>query len=196
VIAAAGEELSSSRLNRVYEGSFSDFEAIGAGLLEVRLSAPRFEIELREHRLSLVPRSDGGHDFELMVDFEGHGLLLAELDLLGLPGAMEDKVILPSQTRRLAGRLKIEPEVEGYRVTLLEAPSHLELAVESRLGEELIKWCGSMPLLSAGCDALEGGLSRLRIPLPPAGSRHLIGYELLTPDERVRIDAVLAAPPE
>ncbi len=200
-LPAAGAEhaqpqiLRSDRLNRTYEDLASDIAAVSLGALTVKLTLTSHRLEIIEHRLELSPRSDGTHDASVIAQIRGEAHLLARIEIGGLPGELEDQITVPLQEARLAGRLQIERVAAGYVVTPLELPECLELAIESRLGGQLVALCESFSFLALGgvaCEGLDRALSTLRLPLPPPGEARLIEKDELTEREQRQIEAYLS----
>ncbi len=195
----AGEEgvhtLHSERLNGTYEDLGAEIAPVSLGLLTIRLTSPTHRLEVLRNRLELHPHGDGTHQALLNTQIRGEAHLVASLDFGGLPGEVEDQIVLPLQEARLAARVEIERVADGYLVTPVELPPYLELTVESRLGGRLVSLCEGFSFLALGglaCAGLEHALSTLRLPLPPPGETYFIAEDELTQGELRQIEAYLS----
>src|SRR5690349_12850633 len=88
--AAAPGQLQFARLNRTYSDIVTEIEPIQQGPVTVRLSSPRHQLTVRNHLLRLEPGPGGSHSAELRVDFSGKGWLVADVDVAGMGGRLED----------------------------------------------------------------------------------------------------------
>lgn len=186
----------SDRLNGAYENLVADIAPVTLGAVRLQLTSPSHRLEILEHRLVLQPHREEGHAAVLTTRVQGEADLVAEVDFGGLPGRLEDHIVLPTQEVQLAGRLAIERVEEGYLVTVLEAPSHVELAVESQMGGRLVSLCEGFSLLNLGgvvCEGWEKSLSSLRLPLPGPGESQLVEEHELTAAEKQQIESYLSS---
>lgn len=194
--AAAAEagvfELAS--LNRRHDRLAADIAPIEAGGITVQLSSPQHVLTLISNRVVLRPLSSGVYDLALQLEFAGHGKLLADLDLSGARSRLEDELTVPSQLRTVVAKVKIARSASGYLVTPLELPAKFEVAIESRLGGQLVAVCKGLSVfgvLPLSCDQLERSLSLVAVPMPAPGETYLFELDRLSPGERGAIDAFL-----
>jgi len=183
-----------AELDRRYEELTPDMVPVREGTLSVALSSPKNQLDLFDHRLTLSPRPDGTHDATLSLDFAGSGTLIAELNLGGAASRFEDELTVPRQRRQLAARVRITPVPEGYSITLVELPPDFEVAIESRLGQQLVGAC--LPLAALGlapirCDSLNRAFSQVQVPLPAAGETWFFEAHRLSPESRQQLDRYL-----
>jgi hypothetical protein len=159
--------------------------------MTVYLSSPANSLTVRGHRLELVPLGGDRHRFRGWIDFLGKADLVAEL-AGGGPGRMEDQVLLPIQQLDLTGELDIVAGPEGYDITTRERPAYAEIAMQSRLGNQLLTLCDLMTILTGGdCSGLVTAFGRVRLPLPRPGETYLLPADRLTLEERDLLDGYL-----
>lgn len=184
------------RYNRAYPGLSAEPEPIERGPLSVRLSAPRFDLEVLANRLELRPAGGCRHRGVLRGRFTGDGELLAEVELGNIPARFEDRVRVPEQERQIEARINVEPAAGGWTVTLEELPETVTVEVESELAGSLVAFCRRLSMFvagDAGCGLLERSLSEPRLRLPEPGTRFLVRRDELVEEERRRLEAYLAA---
>jgi len=104
------------------------------------------------------------HNFS--IEIEGVGLLLAEIDLLGIRQPVKDRFQIPRQKKQVAGDVRVDREAEGYRITPIKIPKTVSVTIYSDLGKQLVTWCNSLLLQLMDCADLDRVLSQLTIPLP------------------------------
>lgn len=194
--ATAGEagvfELAS--LNRSHDRLAADIAPIESGPVRVLLSSPHHVLTLISNRLVLRPLADGVYDLDLQLEFAGRGQLIADLDLSGARSRLEDELTVPSQRRTVVAKVRIARSASGYLLTPLELPASFEVAIESRLGGQLVSVCRGLSafgLLPLSCDQLERSLSLVSVPMPAPGETYLLDLDRLSPAERAEIDAFL-----
>lgn len=185
-----------SRLNHGYGEPATAIDPIAAGPLTVRLSSPRNKLVLASNTLRLEPGADGLHSAELEVRFYGKGQLVADVDLSGLAQRFEEEVVIPAQTKRLEGRVRISRSAGGYLLTPERLPREIRVAIESQLGNDVVGVCekvAALPFSDVDCDGLDRALSTAVVPLPPAGEGFYLARTDLTPEERRQMEGYLGS---
>lgn len=181
------------RFNKAYEDLAPPLEPIRQGPLTIRLSSPKHVLVLLSHVLQVRPNGDGTHDALLQAEFEGSGDLTADLDLLGLPGRIQDRFLIPLQKKKIHGRVRMDRVAEGYRITPLELPEQVEVEIRTGMGNRLVDWCRRMaqvPLSPLECGGLDRSLSQLEIPMPK-DETYVVSEADLTEEERRALDEYL-----
>jgi hypothetical protein len=180
------------RLNRTYSDVAPDILPVAEGPLSVRLSSPRNQITVRSHQLRLEPGAGGSHSADLSIEFQGKGWLVADVEAGMLATRLEDEVLIPAQTAKLQGLVRIRRVQGGYGVTPEQIPERLGVRIQSGIGRQIVGVCsGAATLLSLDCATLDRSLSRAVIPLPEAGEEFLLEDAELTAAERAQIDSYL-----
>jgi len=188
--------LQSDRVNGVHRDVPVDMVPFSGGGITVELTSPTNELEIHEHLVQLRPAADGTHEVVARVRFSGSAKLVAVLTLAGLPGSLEDDVVLPEQEKEIVARVELARSDEGILVTTVENPSEVEIAIQSQLAGRIITLCegfSMIPGTGLACDGLEDAFSTVRLPIPPPGETYLIEYEALNTDERGQMDAYIDA---
>lgn len=184
-------ELQFPRLNATYRDLAPELMPVSSAGMTIYLSSPANSLTIRGHHLELEPLGGPRHRFRGWVDILGKADLVAEL--AGAPGRMQDQVLLPSQRVELAGEVDIVPSPEGYDITTRQLPTHAEIAMQSRLGNQLLSICDTMTLFTGGdCSGIGAAFSRVRVPLPPPGETYLLPTADLTAEERALLDGYLS----
>lgn len=194
--APPGGVIEVAALNRAYDDVAPEIVPVVEGPLTVALRSPSHRLVLRRHRLRLEPGAGGSHAAELMVEFSGKGLLVADVSALGLGTRMQEEVIVPPQATTLEGRARVARVSGGYLVTPEQLPKSIAVQIRSQLGNRIVAWCDRASLVPLGeldCRGLERSLSRAVVPLPQPGEGYLLEDAELTPEDRRRLDAYLAA---
>lgn len=196
--AATGERtFTFTLLNKTYSDLAQGIEPITQGPLTVRPSSPKNALILRDNRLRLQALEDGAQKAHLELDVMGKGWLVADVEAGSLETRFQDELILPPQTLKFDGRVKLERVAGGYRVTALEGPRSVEVVIQSKLVSSLIAWCdtlAAMPLTGIDCAAVERSLTHVSLPLPAAGATYFLADTDLTADEHQALDAALNRP--
>lgn len=165
------------------------FAPIKRGPITVNVSSPHQRVAVHRNRLRLSPLGEGRLSAFFEVELEGEGEIVAKLSA-GVSSRFEDEVLLPRQTLRLSGVIRVAEDPEGFLITLEELPPELELRIESRMLGNLISACkGLGSFLPIDCEGFGRDLEQVRIPTPAAGERVLLPASYLTEAER----AVFAA---
>jgi hypothetical protein len=197
LVAASGagaEEFRFSRVNGTYSNPNPELAPVQQGLVTVQLRSPKNEVHLRKNHLILRPAGGGTHAAELTVEVEGRGDLEADLGVSGMATTLVDEVVLPRQSLRLTGRIRLERVDDGYRVTAVELQPFVQLAIESKVAGTLVTACKRFALfmpVGASCDQLATSLGQAEVPLPKAGTVLILSDELLTPEDRRQLDSYL-----
>ena len=183
--------LTSDRVNGVHEDLDIDISPIEFGPVIIRLSTPSYRLEVLEHELQLGAVGNGVEAGRVKARFSGKAHLVAELGVGDVTSEIEDDIELPLQEIDLAGRVELVREGDGYRVTTLETPSHVEVEVESDLAERLELLCRGFAVMAMGsidCESLDQSLTRINLPLPEPGRQFFVSASDLTPHERQQIE--------
>lgn len=195
-LRAATADLRFEKLNHAYQDLVSELPEIRQGNASLRLSSPRQTVILRDHRLHLVAVGPGTFDAVLGIDFLGKGWLVADVTVGSLSQRFEDELIVPTQARTLGARVRIERGLKGYLVTPLSLPPSLPIDFHSRLGDQVVDLCNRASMLLLGtldCSWIERSVTRVDLPLPPAGQPMFLAADDLTPADREHLDTLLAA---
>jgi hypothetical protein len=192
--AAGATVFEFDRLNRTYRMDDSQVAPVRQGPVTIHLSSPRNSLILKGHSVSLHPLGNGLYQASVGLDLLGSGDLTADLVTdAGTSSRLEDLVVVPRQTVRVDGRVSFQRVAGGWDVTALSLPPAVELDIQSRLAGSLVTLCGQMAVfLGLDCDGLDQSLSRVEVPLPPAGSVFYLPEAELTADEVARLEAYLA----
>ncbi|HEX6863956.1 MAG TPA: hypothetical protein VF414_14105 [Thermoanaerobaculia bacterium] len=188
-------QLRFARLNRTYPDAVTEIAPISEGLVTIRLSSPKNQMTLRNHRLRLEPGPGGSHSAELRVEFEGQGVLMADVDVAGFGTRLQDNVVVPPQAASLEGRVTVRKVAQGYLVRPEQLPPRVAVRIESGLAGRVVAVCESVSWLpkAVDCAGLAGRLSKASVPLPSAGEEFLLEAAELTPAERQQLDSYLGA---
>ncbi|HYO13814.1 MAG TPA: hypothetical protein VE685_11530 [Thermoanaerobaculia bacterium] len=184
------------RLNRSYSDVAPEIVPVTEGLVDIRLSSPSNQLTVVDHLLRLEPGPGGVHTAELRVEFEGRGLLVADIDVAGFGTRMQDQVVVPRQIANLEGRAAVQRVPEGYRIILEELPPRLAVHVESEMAGRIVGTCeraAQFSQVDVDCSGLDRKLSNIVFPTPRAGEVYLLEETDLTPAERERLDAYLGS---
>lgn len=184
----------SDRVDGVHRDLETDLAPIQIGPVTVVLTSPTHSLEVFEHELRLKVAEDGADAASLRARYQGEAHLVAELEIGGMSSEIDDQIELPLQETEIAGVIEIVREETGYRVTTLEAPSHVEIQVESNLAERLGLLCRGFAVLAMGnvdCEAVDQAMSVVKVPLPEPGEEFFIATEDLTEKERDQIERYL-----
>jgi hypothetical protein len=186
-----------TRLNRSYSQPATAIDPITEGPLTVRLSSPRNKLVLQSHSLRLEPGVGGLHTADLEVRFFGKGRVVADVDVSGVGKRFEEEVLVPPQTRRLEGRVRVARTGGGYLLTPERLPRELPVAIESPLGNDIVGLCerlAALPFSELDCAGLDRALSTARVPLPPNGEGFYLAAADLTAAERSQLERYLGSP--
>lgn len=184
------------RLNRRYSDAAPEIFPVTEGLVDVRLSSPSNQLTVVDHLVRLEPGPGGVHTAELRVEFEGRGLLVADIDVAGFGTRMQDQVVVPRQIANLEGRVAVQRVPEGYQLILEELPPRLAVRVESEMAGRIVGTCeraAQFSLVDVDCSGLDRKLSSVVFPTPRSGEIFLLEDADLTPAERQRLDAYLGS---
>lgn len=186
----------SDRVDGVHSDLATDLAPVQIGPVTVVLTSPTHTLEVFEHELSLGPAGDGTEAASLRARYQGQAHLVAELEVGGMTSELDDDIELPLQETEISGRIEIARQEGGYRVTAVEAPSHVAIQVESDLAGRLGLLCRGFAVLTMGnvdCDAVDQAMSVVRVPLPEPGDEFFIASADLTAHERDQIESYLRA---
>ena len=186
--------LYSDRLNGVHSDLKAEISPVTVGPVTVRLTTPSHNLEVLEHELRLGPVDKRVDAATLRARYQGEAQVVAELELAGMTSEIDDHIVLPLQETEITGLVEIARDGDGYRVTTIETPSHVEIQVESDLAARLEILCRGFAVMTMGnvdCEALDQALSVVKIPLPEPGQEYFISSADLTEEERRQIEAYL-----
>lgn len=192
--AAETGPYSFTKLNRGYADLVGELPPIVYDPVTVTLSSPSQTLQVRAHRAWLAPRPDGAFDGRLEIDLLGKGALVADVDLGGARRRLTDELLLPPQTVALAARVRLARVEGGYRVSAEGLPAKIEVAVQSKVINDVLALCDGAALLSMGaldCGELSHALTRPAVPLPAAAD-YLLSDADLSDADRATLDALLA----
>jgi hypothetical protein len=191
--AGRGAEFEFAKLNRTYSQFVDQLQPVVLGPVEVLLRSPQHQLELSRHHARLEPAVDGTHNVQVEIEVQGSGTINAVLRAAGLEGKLDDELVLPRQTLRLDGRIKLSRSTEGYRIELVEAPESVEVEIKSQLAGRLVPVCRQMALVLVrfDCAALEEALSRVQVPIPAPGTEFLLPIEEVSAEEAKALDRYL-----
>lgn len=184
------------RLNGTYTDLGARIKEIDSGLFVVHPTSKHSRLTLAAHSLELTPLGGDEHLARAWFRFEGEAQVAAAFTMAGVPaGGVEDEVEVPVQERRIEARIRLARQGSDYLVTVLESPPHLQVAIRSKLAQQIVDFCEGVSRFSIGssCGELEAALANPRIPLPEPGETYLLEAAELLPEERALVDAYLAA---
>ena len=184
------------RLDRTYTAFVEELAPIEVDSLTIVLRSPDHSMTIERHSAQLSPLGSSEYETIVRFSFQGRGVLDADVKIGLVESQLQDEIVLPPQSLRLAGRVRIESSEEGYTITLLE--SHQETAevrIESRLAGRIIPLCKQLALVlvNLGCDVLEEAFSVIGVPIPAPGTIFFLPREELTDQEAGEFDAYLAS---
>jgi hypothetical protein len=199
LVAGAGRagDLTFQKLNRTYTDFVPELEEVNEGGMVVRLDSPKQALVLRDHRIHLVPGADGVFDGWLELDIQGKGTIIADVEFGPLQERFNEDVIVPPQTVRLDGKVRLRRIEGGYAVDPVQIPRKVSVAVQSKTINTILALCDQAAILSLGsieCVSLEGALTRPTMTIPETESFTLPDAEL-TADDRAALDALIAPVP-
>jgi hypothetical protein len=194
---AADVDITFSLLNKTYTDLVGEVEPVVQGPLTVRPSSPKNALTLRANRLHLHPEGDGVFSGRLELDILGKGWLVADVEAAGMETRFQDELLVPPQTLRFDGKVKLERVPGGYRATAVETPRRFEVALQSKVVTSFLSWCDSastVPFAHIECAGLEHGLTHVSLPLQGVGATYFVADTELTPAERQQLDALIGPP--
>ena len=114
-----------------------------------------------------------------------------------VPTRLEDHVTVIEQQKTIEAVVEIDRHPQGYEITLVELPPHVEVTIESQLGSSLLSLCKSVSFFlgnRAACEGLERRLTHPQLALPERGTVFIVDAEYLSVPERQRLESYLGAP--
>jgi hypothetical protein len=179
--------------NREYVNVRSNAEWTQDGAIKMKVRSPAHRLVIRDHELALKPDGEGRFRTRIRVGFSGEGDLEADLSLVGADKRLEDHVIVPLQEVEILALVRFTRVDDGYEIETLELPQEVEVAIESRLGNQLVKTCsGALSILGVKCSGLAAAFSTAAVPLPPEGGTYFLDAQQLTRSERRKLDRFMA----
>ena len=90
-------------------------------------------------------------------------------------------------------RVRLRRGPSGFEVEALELPKQVEVLIQSRLTNDLLRWCDGISLFAGfDCSGLERALTRIAVPLPAAGGEtYALADSELTVEERAQLESFL-----
>ena len=192
--AGAPTELKFTKLNRTYTDFVPPLDSVYEGGVSVQLASPRQALVLRDHRVHLTPQADGTFTGDVELDIQGKGTVIADVAFGPLAERFNDEVIVPPQTLKLEGRVRMRRIAGGYAIDPVQMPRKISVAIQSRTVNSILALCDQAAIVSLGsirCDGLEGALTRPAVTIPEGGSFTLQDVDL-TDADRTALDALLA----
>ena len=118
--ARQAAEFEFARLNRTYSQFVDQLQPVVLGPVEVLLRSPQHQLQLSRHHAWLEPAAEGTHKIRVDIELMGSGTINAVLRAAGLEGKLDDELVLPRQTLRLDGRIRLARSAAGYQIALVE----------------------------------------------------------------------------
>jgi hypothetical protein len=184
------------RLDRTYTSFVEELAPIELDSLTIVLRSADHSMTIERHSAELTPLGSSEYETVVGFSFQGRGVLDADVTIGLVESQLQDEIVLPSQSLRLAGRVRIESSEEGYTITLLESRHETaRVRIESRLAGRIIPLCRQLALVlvNLGCDVLQEALSVIEVPIPEAGTIFFLPRVELTDQEAGDFDAYLAS---
>jgi len=208
-LGAGTEGIELGFFNGVYEDLESGLRPVRQGPLVIRFSSPEHRFEVHGNRLALRPVPDAEDaedgdgegavfDARVEVDFEGEGVLIADVEGAGTTRRLVDAVTVPRQTAVVRGRARIGRTAGGYRITLVEVEPTVGVEIRSAVAGQIVDLCRALavlPLVDLGCASLEQALRVVRAPLPDPGTELHLPEGYLDADERRFFERLIPPPP-
>lgn len=198
--ADAPSEFRFEKLNRSYSDFVEELAPIGEEGMSIQLTSPSQTLILRDHRIRLTrlgAAREGVFAGEVELDIQGKGALIADVVMGPIVRQLTDEIVVPPQTLRLASPVRIRRVADGYEVTPEQLPTRIEVAVQSRILNQILALCDQAATLSLGaidCSGLDRALTRPAVPIPGGGGSFFLADENLTEGDRARLDAVIGPP--
>lgn len=187
------------KLNRTYSDFVGELAPIGEEGLSVLLQSPRQAMILRDHRIRLTPLPGGRGRFagEVELDIQGKGELIADVTIGPIVRRLNDELLVPPQTLRLASTVVICRVADGYEITPETLPARIEVAVQSQSLNQILALCDQAATLTLGavdCSGLGRSLTRPAVPLPGGGGTLHLSDDELTDNDRLWLDTLIGSP--
>ena len=185
----AGQGIELAYLNQTHTNLDFELAPIQEGPLSIQLSSPSHQLTLHRNRLVLTPSADGDPDAWVGAEFEGAGDLVADLEGGSIATQLRDHVVVPRQTVRLRGKVRVGRDAEGYRLRVLEAPPSVPVQIRSDLIGRCVAVCRGLGLLAVvDCGRLERALSTVQVPIRSDQSTLRLAYARLSATDRAYLD--------
>jgi hypothetical protein len=187
--APAPESIQIGWLNRTWTNLEGEVSPVEQGPLSIRLRSPDHRVTVHRNRLTLAARDFGDPDAQIDVEFEGRGVLVADVGGGAAATSFTDDVVAPRQSVRVRGRARVARGPEAYVLTLTEAPPSAPVKIRSRVVDDVVLLCEDLGWLAAlDCDALHASLSTVRIPLQGQDRSVTLPRAQLSAEERAYLD--------
>ena len=185
----AGQGIELAYLNQTRTNLDVELAPIQEGPLSIQLSSPSHRLTLHRNRLVLTPSADGDPDAWVGAEFEGAGDLVADLEGGTLATQLQDQVVVPRQTVRLRGKVRVARDAESYRLRVLEAPPSVPVQIRSGLISRCVAVCRGLGLLAVvDCGRLERALSTVQVPIRSDQAILRLPYDQLSATDRAYLD--------
>ncbi|MEO8274583.1 MAG: hypothetical protein ABI639_00075 [Thermoanaerobaculia bacterium] len=188
-------------LNRSYTDFIHELSPIEEGGMTIQLTSPSQTLLLRDHRIRLYPVSaepDGEFSGQVELDVQGKGGMIIDLAMGPIARRITDEIVIPPQTIRLAGRVRIQRVGDGYEVVPERLPKTVEVTMQSKGINQILALCDQAATLTMGavdCSGLAAALTKPGIPIPGGDLTFHLGDDVLSAADRARLDALLPPPP-
>jgi hypothetical protein len=193
---ALAADLSFRKLNRTYSDFVPPIEEFNESGVSVKLVSPRQALTLRDHRLRLTPGENGLFTGALELDIQGKGTILADVAFGPLAERFNEEVLVPPQTLKIDGKIRLRRIDSGYAIDPVELPREISVAIQSPTVNAILALCDQAAILSLGsieCEGLDRALTRPTLALP-AGESFTLQDSELTDEDRAALDALIAPP--
>jgi hypothetical protein len=194
---AQAAELRFEKLNHTYTDFVPPLEDVTEKGVRVRLRSPKQSLLLRDHRIRLEPAADGSFAGEVELDVQGKGTLIADIYIGVYTESVTEQVIVPPQTLKIPGRVRIRRVEGGYEIEPLELPPSISVAIQTPTINAILTLCDNASILSLGsidCTGLDRALTRPAIPIP-SDQRFTLQDSQINDDDRVELDQLLQSVP-
>lgn len=180
-------------LNRTWTDLAGEATAVREGPLSVRLRSPENRVTLHRNRIALAPRDGGDPDARIEAEFEGEGQLVADVGDGRFATTFTDRVSVPRQSLRVAGRARVTRDADAYHVTLVDGPASAPVEIRSDAIGRILRLCQEIGWLAAlDCGRLRQSLSTVDVPLGDRERTLRLPRERLGAEERAYLDRFAA----
>ena len=194
---AVPSQLRFEKLNRTYTDFVPPLDSVYEGGVSVQLASPKQSLILRDHRVHLTPQADGSFAGDVELDIQGKGTVIADVAFGPLAERFNDEVIVPPQTLKLEGRVRMRRVAGGYAIDPVQMPRKISVAIQSRTVNSILALCDQAAIVSLGtiqCDGLDRALTHPAMSFPEGASFTLQDGDL-TDADRAALNALLTPSP-
>ena len=180
-------------LNRSWTGLAAEATRVEEGPLSVRRRSPENRVTVHRNRLVLAPRDGGDPDARIEAEFEGEGQLVADVGDGSFATTFTDRVSVPRQTVRIAGRARVTRDADAYHLTLVDGPASAPVEIRSQAIARVLALCGEIGWLAAlDCGRLRASLTTVHVPLGDRERSVSLPRKELSAEERAYLDRFVA----